>query len=144
MIVPTSLTDHRIAALEKSIAAGDDGALDQFWQEVATAGAPLMEPVEGIRATVIGASQYTIQVSGSTIFVSPPDTLPLRNVPVIAPNLPLSGNELDANAIAAETEAAQEFGRETLHDHGTARIGQGDRTACRGAHAEADLEHQRQ
>ncbi|HET9148922.1 MAG TPA: ethanolamine ammonia-lyase reactivating factor EutA [Alphaproteobacteria bacterium] len=66
----------------------------------------LMEPVEGIRATVIGASQYTIQVSGSTIFVSPPDTLPLRNVPVIAPNLPLSGDDLDANAIAAETEAA--------------------------------------
>ena len=40
---------------------------------------------EGIRATVVGASQYTTQVSGSTIFVSPMETLPLRNVPVIAP-----------------------------------------------------------
>ena len=28
---------------------------------------------QGIRATVVGASQYTIQVSGSTIFVAPPD-----------------------------------------------------------------------
>ena len=65
-----------------------------------------MEPVEGIRATVIGASQYTIQVSGSTIFVSPPDTLPLRNIPVIAPNFNLEGEDLDAKAIAAETEAA--------------------------------------
>jgi len=31
---------------------------------------------EGIRATVIGASQYTIQVSGSTIFVAPHSVLP--------------------------------------------------------------------
>jgi ethanolamine utilization protein EutA len=66
----------------------------------------LMEPVEGIRATVIGASQYTIQVSGSTIFVSPSDVLPLRNVPVIAPNFALDGEELDAKAIAKETENA--------------------------------------
>ena len=41
--------------------------------------------IEGIRATVVGASQYTIQVSGSTIYVAPLDALPLRNVPVIAP-----------------------------------------------------------
>jgi ethanolamine utilization protein EutA len=44
-------------------------------------------PDQGIRATVIGASQYTTQVSGSTIFVSPLETVPLRNVPVIAPSL---------------------------------------------------------
>jgi ethanolamine utilization protein EutA len=42
-------------------------------------------PVEAIRATVVGASQYTIQLSGSTIFVSPLEALPLRNLPVIAP-----------------------------------------------------------
>ncbi len=42
-------------------------------------------PDQGIRATVIGASQYTTQVSGSTIYVSPLNILPLRNVPVIAP-----------------------------------------------------------
>jgi ethanolamine utilization protein EutA len=66
----------------------------------------LMEPVEGIRATVIGASQYTIQVSGSTIFVSPMDVLPLRNVPVIAPNFALDGEDLDAKVIARETESA--------------------------------------
>ena len=47
------------------------------------------ESDDGIRATVIGASQYTMQVSGSTIFVSPLEALPLRNVPVIAPTLPL-------------------------------------------------------
>ncbi|MEA2982229.1 MAG: ethanolamine utilization protein EutA, partial [Alphaproteobacteria bacterium] len=33
---------------------------------------PHLEPsIEGIRATVVGASQYTIQLSGSTIYVAP-------------------------------------------------------------------------
>src|SRR5262249_18327681 len=64
-------------------------------------GPRLERPDQGIRATVIGASQYTIQVSGSTIFVSPLEALPLRNVPVIAPALPLDADALDPAAIAA-------------------------------------------
>ena len=40
-------------------------------------------PAERIRATVIGASQYTVQVSGNTIFLSHPELLPLRNLPVV-------------------------------------------------------------
>ena len=61
-----------------------------------------LEPsIEGIRATVVGASQYTIQLSGSTIYVSPLDALPLRNVPVIAPALPLDGETIDPAAVAA-------------------------------------------
>jgi len=68
---------------------------------------PRIEPSdEGIRATVIGASQYTIQVSGSTIFVAPQSALPLRNVPVIAPTLPLDGQALDAERIAQAVHAA--------------------------------------
>ncbi len=63
-------------------------------------------PQEGIRATVIGASQYTIQVSGSTIFVSPQDALPLRNVPVITPDLPLDDDVLDADRIAGAVQTA--------------------------------------
>jgi ethanolamine utilization protein EutA len=73
---------------------------------ILAAGVRLMEPVEGIRATVVGASQYTIQVSGGTIFVAPPETLPLRNMPVIAPDFDLAGEVLDAAAIAARTQAA--------------------------------------
>ena len=64
-------------------------------------GVRLEPPAQGIRATVIGASQYTTQVSGSTIFVSPHSALPLRNVPVIAPGLLLEGDTIDADAIAA-------------------------------------------
>jgi ethanolamine utilization protein EutA len=63
-------------------------------------------PEEGIRATVIGASQYTIQVSGSTIFVSPQDALPLRNVPVITPDLLLDEDMLDIGKIAAAVQTA--------------------------------------
>ncbi len=48
------------------------------------AGIRLLEPREAIRATCIGASQYVVQLSGDTIFLSYPDHLPLRNVPVAA------------------------------------------------------------
>lgn len=68
---------------------------------------PRIEPSDqGIRATVIGASQYTIQVSGSTIFVEPQATLPLRNLPVITPDLPLHDERLDVETIAASVRAA--------------------------------------
>jgi len=68
---------------------------------------PRIEPSdEGIRATVIGASQYTIQVSGSTIFVAPQDVLPLKNVPVVTPDLPLDEDTLDIPKIAAAVQIA--------------------------------------
>ena len=51
-------------------------------------GAPIEQSEQQIRATVIGAGQYTLQVSGSTIFISRPDLLPLRNLPIVAPIMP--------------------------------------------------------
>ena len=51
---------------------------------------PLAAAREGIRATVIGASQFTVQVSGKTIHVSAGVSLPLRNVAVAAPALTLA------------------------------------------------------
>ena len=69
-------------------------------------GPRIERPDEGIRATVIGASQYTIQVSGSTIFVTPLDVLPLRNVPVITPDLQLDDEALDVGRIAGAVRAA--------------------------------------
>ena len=64
-------------------------------------GPRLEKPSEGIRATVIGASQYTTQVSGSTIYVWPMEILPLRNVPVIAPDMRIDGEDIDAKQVAA-------------------------------------------
>jgi ethanolamine utilization protein EutA len=50
--------------------------------------AGLQPAVERIRATVIGASQFTVQVSGNTIAISRPDMLPLHNLQVLYPHLP--------------------------------------------------------
>jgi ethanolamine utilization protein EutA len=43
----------------------------------------LREPVEGIRATVIGAGEYTIQASGNTSYVSNVHALPVHGLKVI-------------------------------------------------------------
>ena len=54
---------------------------------------------------MVGASQYTIQLSGSTIYVAPLDAVPLRNVPVIAPALPLDGETIEPAAVARAIQA---------------------------------------
>src|SRR4029077_6386970 len=38
---------------------------------------------EGIRATVLGASQFSVQLSGNTVHISDAAVLPLRNLPVV-------------------------------------------------------------
>jgi ethanolamine utilization protein EutA len=43
---------------------------------------------QGIRATVVGASQFTVQLSGSTVHLPREGLLPLRNLPVLSPRLP--------------------------------------------------------
>ncbi len=57
------------------------------------------EARQGIRATVIGASQYTVQVSGSTIFISDLAVLPIRNLPVIS--ISAKGTPLEERDISA-------------------------------------------
>jgi ethanolamine utilization protein EutA len=44
----------------------------------------ILRAAESIRATCIGASQYTIQVSGDTLFLTDPALLPLRDLAAIA------------------------------------------------------------
>lgn len=78
---------------------------------LATAPIPLVEPAEGIRATVIGASQFTVQVSGKTIFLPDPAILPARNVPVVRVELDLSG---EVNPAAISATFAQAAGRMDL------------------------------
>ena len=59
----------------------------------------VMEPNARIRATVIGASQYTVQVSGNTVFISPEDAVPVRNVAVVAPEFPLNEDDFTKDAV---------------------------------------------
>ncbi len=51
-------------------------------KEAERRGFAVLETGEGIRATVIGASQYTVQLSGETIFVPESMKLPVRNLRV--------------------------------------------------------------
>ena len=69
-------------------------------------GPRLAIPAQGIRATVIGASQYTIQVSGNTIYVSAGASLPLRNMPVIIPDVALQAETLVIDDIARAVSEA--------------------------------------
>ena len=61
-------------------------------QLAARANLPVLDPGQGIRATVIGASQFTVQVSGKTIYLSDRTVLPVHNVPVVRVDLDLSGD----------------------------------------------------
>ena len=61
----------------------------------------LLDPGQGIRATVIGASQFSVQLSGKTIHLSPRAPLPVRNVPVVFPAL-----ELEAPFSASQVAVA--------------------------------------
>lgn len=51
-------------------------------------GARVEESSGGIGATVVGASQYTVQLSGNTIFMSP-SGVSIRNAQVVVPEFPL-------------------------------------------------------
>jgi ethanolamine utilization protein EutA len=66
---------------------------------------PVWDPGQGIRATVIGAAQFSVQISGNTILIADPDKLPLQNLPVLACNFAL-GDDVDAAAIADAVRAA--------------------------------------
>lgn len=46
-----------------------------------------VEVPQKIRATVLGASEYTLQVSGSTTYMSPDIDLPIRNLPIVVPHI---------------------------------------------------------
>jgi ethanolamine utilization protein EutA len=86
---------------------GDLGPLlaEHIRARVSGWGPKLEVPNQRIRATVIGASQYTVQLSGGTIFVWPFDVLPLRSVPVIAPRFDLEG-EIDTDAVTVKVGQA--------------------------------------
>src|SRR5215475_9391546 len=66
---------------------------------------PIWDPGQGIRATVIGAAQFSVQISGNTILIADPDKLPLQNLPVLSCDLVL-GDEIAPATVAAAVQAA--------------------------------------
>lgn len=70
---------------------------------------PLLPPGECIRATALGASEYSVQLSGNTIYISNPgELLPRKNLQVLQPPVEF-GEEIDADHLA-----------ETIRGHFTA------------------------
>jgi ethanolamine utilization protein EutA len=65
---------------------------------------PLIDPGQRIRATVIGASQFTVQVSGKTIYLPDPYVLPVHNVPVVRVDLGSAGS-VDPSRLAVAIRA---------------------------------------
>jgi ethanolamine utilization protein EutA len=89
---------------------GDLGPLIAAELAQRSLGAPVLETPGGIRATVIGASQYTIQVSGSTIYLSPLDVVPVRNIPVVMPRFPWHEDAFtEADVVDAVQDALRRF-----------------------------------
>lgn len=74
--------------------------------ELSSLGLSVLPHADGIRATVLGASQYTVQLSGSTVFIDPPSVLPLRNVATIRPAVRLDDSVPDPDEIAGALRAA--------------------------------------
>jgi ethanolamine utilization protein EutA len=60
---------------------------------------PIVPARECIRATVMGAAQHTVQVSGNTIHRSDETLLPRKNLQVLRPPVNLTG-EIDSAAVA--------------------------------------------
>lgn len=74
------------AAIARRLAAGDRP--------------PAIDPGQRIRATVIGASQFSAQLSGSTVHLSGASALPVRNLPVVRVAQPLP-DVIDPGELAA-------------------------------------------
>ncbi|MGE3248271.1 MAG: ethanolamine ammonia-lyase reactivating factor EutA, partial [Beijerinckiaceae bacterium] len=67
--------------------------------------APVLEAGECIRATALGASQYSVQMSGSTSCITAPaKLLPRKNLQVLQPPFDFSG-DIDAEALSAAIRA---------------------------------------
>ena len=72
---------------------------DAVMSAVTKHGLNRLEPAKGIRATVLGASQYSLQLSGNTVYASHEDLLPLRNIPVVKPDIDLDVDDLDYQSV---------------------------------------------
>jgi ethanolamine utilization protein EutA len=76
--------------------------------------APVLLAAQRIRATVLGASEYTVQLSGITSFIPTPDTMvPRRNLQVARPDYVLA-DAVDPDAVSSAIE--QHLSVFGLHD----------------------------
>ncbi|NPV71338.1 MAG: ethanolamine ammonia-lyase reactivating factor EutA [Firmicutes bacterium] len=77
----------QVSTIDEAVRFGDFGPLlAEEIRRTGLFGSPrVFRPDQTIYATVIGAGAHMTELSGSTIFLSEPGVLPLRNVPVAKP-----------------------------------------------------------
>jgi ethanolamine utilization protein EutA len=99
----------------------------------------LLHPKEGIRATVIGACQFTLQASGDTVFISDHFKLPVNNVPVLS--VSLDWGKITAEHVELSTrqslEAADQISSCALYFGGPKQFGYGKLASLARGIAEA-------
>jgi ethanolamine utilization protein EutA len=67
-------------------------------------GAEILEPSETIYATVIGAGIHSTELSGSTIYISDPEVLPLKDLPALNIENPYGNKEKVRDEIVKKLE----------------------------------------
>jgi ethanolamine utilization protein EutA len=70
--------------------------------------AAIWDPGQGIRATVIGAAQFSVQTSGNTILITDLQSLPLYNLPVLSCGFDLGGAITPAAVTRSVREALEQ------------------------------------
>jgi ethanolamine utilization protein EutA len=81
---------------------------------------------EGIRATVLGASQFSVQLSGNTVHISDAAVLPLRNLPVVYARLAAPAPDAESVARAIRSGFVRLDLREGEHPAAVALPWRGD------------------
>jgi ethanolamine utilization protein EutA len=77
--------------------------------------APLVEPINKIRATVIGAGAYSLSISGSSGFMDERLSFPMRNIPVL--RVDVEQSQLSVDYIVSQINLAfQRFDFKEGHD----------------------------
>lgn len=76
-----------------------------LWSARAELPGAVERAAESIRATAIGSSQYSVQLSGNTILISDERLLPIRNVPVVAARI---HDAMDADEVSRAVREALE------------------------------------
>ena len=71
-------------------------------------GYSILHASEGIRATVIGASQYSVQLSGETIFIPPSTELPMHNLRILVAAAGWDPPVAEGAALAVRKAVAQQ------------------------------------
>jgi ethanolamine utilization protein EutA len=70
---------------------------------------PLLPAGAGIRATALGLSEYAVQLSGNTTYISDPEhVLPLRNLRVARPDCAINDGDINPRNVAGAVTALKE------------------------------------